>query len=94
MTQAVGWTKNMLQVMQSTGINQAPRMNPPYESGLTLSLFMVVWMIVGYFFIQNLFVGVIIAGYNRESEKGGSTSISLTEEQRKKFETDLLTFRV
>jgi hypothetical protein len=50
-------------------------------------------MIVGYFFIKNLFVGVVIAGYNRESEKTGA-SISLTEEQRKLLETELLTFRL
>lgn len=50
-------------------------------------------MIVGYFFIKNLFVGVVIAGYNRESEKTGQ-SISLTEEQRKLLETELLTFRI
>ena len=56
-------------------------------------MFIVVWMIVGYFFIKNLFVGVVIAGYNRESEKTGA-SISLTEEQRKLLETELLTFRL
>jgi hypothetical protein len=50
-------------------------------------------MIVGYFFIKNLFVGIVIAGYNRESEKNGA-SISLTDEQRQLQETELLTFRL
>lgn len=69
------------------------RVKPPYKSGAYLSLFIVIWMIVGYFFMKNLFVGVVIAGYNRESEKTGQ-SISLTEEQRKQLETELLTFRI
>lgn len=65
MTQGVGWRYNLLDVMQSTGVNQQLRITPPYKSGSILSLFIVVWMIVGYFFIKNLFVGVVIAGYNR-----------------------------
>jgi len=79
MTQAVGWTETMLDVMKSTAINQEPKSDPPYGSGLVLSMFILVWMIVGFFFIQNLFVAVVIAGYNRESDKLGS-SLAMTEE--------------
>jgi hypothetical protein len=79
MTMAVGWQKNMLAVMKSTDINREPKAHSPFESGMTLSLFILVWMIIGCFFIQNLFVAVVIAGYNRESGKSGS-SIAMTDD--------------
>jgi hypothetical protein len=77
MTQAVGWTSNLMNVIRSTGIEEAPNEHPPFGSGLLMSLFIIVWMIIGYFFIQNLFVAVVIAGYNREVEL--NSSIALTE---------------
>ena len=92
MMMAVGWQENMLDVMKSTGINTEPRFHSPFDSGVLLSLFILVWMIVGFFFIQNLFVAVVIAGYNRESEKSGS-SLSMTKEQLRQTETELLKFK-
>lgn len=68
MTQAVGWSSNLLNVMRSTGISTAPHEHTPFGNGLVMGLFIIVWMIVGYFFIQNLFVALVIAGYNREAE--------------------------
>lgn len=81
MTQAVGWTNNLMRVMRSTGQETAPHEYPPFSSGLYLSFFIIIWMIVGYFFIQNLFVALVMASYNREIEN--HSSIILTEEQQK-----------
>ena len=92
MTWAVGWSSNLLGTMRSTGIDKAPHEHAPFSSGLVMGLFIIVWMIVGYFFIQNLFVALVIAGYNREAEL--NSSIALTEAQRKLVETEYMTFRV
>jgi len=55
-----------------------------YLSGLSIptTLFFIFIVIVGDFFFMNLFVGVIIAKYNRENELAGKNHL-LTETQRK-----------
>ena len=68
MAQAVGWSNNLLDVIRSTGTSQAPHAHPPFGKGLFMGFFIILWMIVGYFFFQNLFVALVIAGYNREAE--------------------------
>jgi hypothetical protein len=47
------------------------------------------WMIIGAFLIQNLFVGVVISEFNRQSEKLGKNFL-LTEQQKAWIETKLL----
>jgi hypothetical protein len=57
----------MYQIINSKGGNLVPGYNvtPIYAS------FFVLFIIIGSFFIINLFVGVIISAYNREIEKHG-----------------------
>lgn len=79
----------MYRAMNSRG----PDLVPGYKTNSYLSLFFVAYIIVGAFFITNLFVGVVISSYNRESERLGKDFL-LTKEQRKWIETKLLTVRV
>ena len=50
-------------------------------------------MIIGSFFILNLFVGVVIATFNREKEKLGK-SFLLSDEQKEWLDMKLLIHRV
>jgi hypothetical protein len=46
----------------------------PSKSGITspgAALFFVLVIIIGNFFLMNLFIGVIITAYNREKEISG-----------------------
>jgi len=54
-----------------------------------IALFFIAFIIVGSFFILNLFVGVVISTYNREKEKLGKFFL-LTEEQKKWLEAKLM----
>jgi hypothetical protein len=45
-------------------------------------IFFIFIIVVGNFFIMNIFIGVIIAKYNRETELGGKEYL-LTEAQKK-----------
>jgi hypothetical protein len=51
--------------------------------------FFIIFVIVGNFFITNLFVGVVVSTYNREKEKLGKFFL-LTEDQKKWLKTKLL----
>ena len=46
-------------------------LNPLQYSNPYISFFFLIFIIVGCFFITNMFVGVVISQYNRESEKLG-----------------------
>ena len=71
MAQTVGWELTMIRGMKSTGVMTAMNTYPPFNAGVYQSFFFMFWMVVGCFFLQNLFVGVVISQYNRESEKLG-----------------------
>jgi len=62
--------------MTSIDDNQVP-LNNPY-----VFIYFVFFIVVGNFFLLNLFVGVIITTYNREKENIGKHFL-LTEKQRK-----------
>jgi len=51
--------------------------------------FFVVFMVIGSFFILNLFVGVVISTYNREKERLGK-DFMLSTEQKQWVETKML----
>ncbi len=46
-------------------------------------IFFIFIIVFGNFFIMNIFIGVIIAKYNRETELGGGKEYLLTEAQKK-----------
>ena len=54
-------------------------MVPKYNSQLYNAIIFIVIIIIGNFFITNLFVGVLVSTYNREREKLGNHYL-LTEE--------------
>jgi len=57
-----------------------------------VGLFFVGFVIVGSFFVLNLFVGIVISNFNRERERIGKDFL-LTEGQKKWVETKLMVIR-
>lgn len=74
--------------MKAKGINEAPLENQPFGTGSYSSLFFIVWVIFGCFFMLNLFAGVLISAFNRENEHQGEKML-LTEKQKSQLETIL-----
>ena len=62
---AVSWSETMYIGAGSLGVDMIP--TTELQSYLT-PFFFVLTIIIGNFFIMNLFVGVIITTYNREKE--------------------------
>jgi hypothetical protein len=79
----------MLTSMKSDGVSLGQKLHAPYGSGIYYSFFFMVWIVFGGFFIQNLFVGVVISQYNRQSERLGKNFL-LTEQQKNWIETKLM----
>jgi len=77
MSTTAGWAEIMYTGMATTNIDQAlvPKNKP------AIAFFFIAFMIVGSFFILNLFVGVIISTFNREKENLGK-SFLLSDEQK------------
>jgi hypothetical protein len=44
---------------------------PKYYSSILYSIFFIIFVVIGNFFISNLFIGVVVSSYNREKEKVG-----------------------
>jgi hypothetical protein len=65
MAQQASWQPTMLQGMKSSGVDLAQKLHPPYNKGVYYTFFFMIWIIIGGFFIQNLFVGVVISQFNR-----------------------------
>lgn len=57
----------MYRAMDSNG----PDKVPGYKEKPIYSLFFVFYIVFGAFFITNLFVGVVISSFNRESDRLG-----------------------
>lgn len=81
----VGWQVFMYQGIAVTKQDYEPIRNHSLERGL----FYVFFIIVGNFFILNLFVGVVISNYNREKENLGKDFL-LSKNQKKWLETKLM----
>jgi hypothetical protein len=64
MASTEGWSDVMLQGMDSVGIDYQPKR----ENSLYWSLFFVVFVIFGNFFIMNLFAGAVVMTFNKEKE--------------------------
>lgn len=73
-----GWANVMFNGMDSTGVNSQPRLNnQPW-----FSLYFILFMIVGFLFLTNLFVGVIIDNFNKIKELNDAGGIFVTDSQR------------
>ena len=85
----VGWASVMYKAMNSNG----PNLQPGGKENYVISLFFCAYIIFGAYFMANLFVGVVISSFNRESENLGKHFL-LTDDQKKWIETKLLVVRI
>jgi voltage-dependent calcium channel L type alpha-1D len=84
-----GWADVMMTAIDSTSID----MQPIRDNNMIWALFFVAFIMVGSFFVVNLFVGVIIDNFNRmKAALGGD--FMLTPEQRKWIEAQKTASRV
>lgn len=77
MTTTEGWVTIMLASVDATGID----MQPVENNSELWSLFFIAFIMVGTFFVMQLFVGVVIENFNRMKEKLDGTYL-LTAAQR------------
>jgi hypothetical protein len=61
MAMEVGWEDTMIRAMKTKGIGENMNFYPPYGTKVYKSLFFFMWVVIGCFFLQNLFVGVVIS---------------------------------
>lgn len=73
-----GWTAVMLNGMDSRGIDQQPKRN----AQAYYCLYFIAFMVVGFLFLMNLFVGVIIDNFNKIKEQKEVGGIFVTDSQR------------
>lgn len=72
MSQSVNWMFNMFQVEMSRGPDMTPIPIKNTELRFTFSnAYFIMTMSFCSFFIVNMFVGVVVSSYNRESERLG-----------------------
>lgn len=76
-----GWGEIMNTGMDSVGID----MQPKREYSIYWSLFFIVFVVFGDFFIMNLFAGVVVMTFNKEKEVLGKSHL-LNEKQKKWIE--------
>jgi hypothetical protein len=74
MSQTTDWYDLMYMVMNSNG----PHRVPGYKVNYWVCWFFVTFIVLGSFFLMNLFVGVIISAFNSESQRLGKNFL-LTE---------------
>jgi len=74
MSTSVGWAAMMYKAVDSRGIDMIPK----EQESMANSVYFVLFIIVGSFFIKNLFIGVVISTYNREKEKLGKDFLLTT----------------
>jgi voltage-dependent calcium channel T type alpha-1H len=60
MSATVGWADTMYRGINSHGIDHEPAIGHHYGA----SVFFISFIIIGSFFIMNLFVGVVISSFN------------------------------
>lgn len=71
MSSTSGWSTVMYAGIAATEIDYVMTdKNNPYWS-----IFFIVFIIVGGFFLLNLFVGVVISTFNREKDKIGGNNL-------------------
>jgi len=73
-----GWLDVMYTGIDAVEVDQHPRRNNDPAN----AIFFVMFIVVGSFFVMNLFVGVTIDKFNEMKEKQEGRSVFLTEDQR------------
>ena len=74
MATTVGWQDFLLRTCRATEIDYVPG---EYRSPVWI-LFYIFFMIVGFFFFLNLFIGVVVSTFNSEQDRIGGNDL-LTE---------------
>jgi hypothetical protein len=75
MSQTVNWAPMMFSIVNSGG----PDAVPIYNNSPFVVIFFILFIIFGAFFMTNLFVGVVINAFNKESDRLGKDFL-LTEQ--------------
>jgi hypothetical protein len=75
----VSWSDIMYQASYARDVDLV---SDTQFSGSLAPIFFIAAIVIGNFFLMNLFIGVIITAYNRENELGGK-DLMLTEKQHK-----------
>jgi len=81
-----GWMEIMRDAVDASGIDKQPK----FESNFYAYFYFVIFIIIGSFFVLNLFISVIIDNFYRMKKRyddGGDFSIFLTSNQRTWFNT-------
>ena len=73
-----GWTSVMFNGMDAVGIDKQPKEN----NQAYFSIYFILFMIVGFLFLMNLFVGVIIDNFNKIKEQKDVGELFVTDGQR------------
>ena len=73
-----GWAGVMFNGMDAVGADRQPKNN----NRIYFSLYFLFFMLVGFLFLMNLFVGVIIDNFNKIKEQKEVGGIFVTESQR------------
>ncbi|XP_069715358.1 sodium channel protein type 5 subunit alpha-like [Phaenicophaeus curvirostris] len=76
-----GWLDIMYAAVDSRGINEQPK----FEAFLAMYMYFVIFIILGSFFMLNLFVGVVISNFNQQRKKMSGKELFLTEDQKKYY---------
>ena len=83
-----GWAENMYRGLATTKPDYVPiRSNKP-----AWLIFYVIFIILGSFFITNLFIGIVISTFNREKERLGK-SFLMTDKQKEWIDIKMLIIR-
>lgn len=86
----VGWARQMYLGSWSREIGMTrDRIEVDSGSMTMITIFFIIYIVVCSFFILNMFVGVVIATYNREKEKLGGSWL-LTDRQKEWLECKLV----
>ncbi|NWI91108.1 SCN5A protein, partial [Pitta sordida] len=76
-----GWMDIMYAAVDSREINEQPM----FEKRLYMYFYFVSFIILGSFFMLNLFIGVVISNFNQQRKKISGKDLFLTEEQKKYY---------
>jgi Ion transport protein. len=89
MSTTEGWVNIMYAGVDARGVD----MQPVRDASPAWVFFFMFFIVVGSFFVMNLFVGVVIDNFNQMRDELGGLSL-LTEEQRKWMSTQEMLMRV
>jgi hypothetical protein len=88
MSTTAGWTDVMLTSITSTEIDYVAAS----ERSVFWTIFYIFFIIIGYFFVLNLFIGLVVSNFNTEKDKIGGNDM-LSKNQREWIDLKLLALR-